>query len=330
MLNSIQFSPHIRSKDTVTTIMAATIMAMTAVYAMAVYFYGFRAVYLCVISVITAILADWLCVLLRGKVPSLRDLSPVVTGMLIPLMMPASVSATVVVIAVLFGIIICKHPFGGVGENIFNPAAAGIAFAVISFPEQMFSFPVPFEELPIEWNVSGVQLVASPSVTINLGGIPSAEPIHMLLGNVPSEMGASCIPILISCLLFLWVWRALDIRPFLAYVVGVTLIAALFPRIPVSPFVSAGYELISGSILFAGIFFLADPVTTPKRPAPRIVFGFVTGAMAMIFRHLGSFEESVVFAILLMNSSVWIMDSVAERLAHKARVKRYNLKEDSR
>lgn len=128
--------------------MTDIVIATLPLYAMAVYYYGTRALLLGGFGVIVSSLADGACQLLAGKIPNIRDLSGAVTGLLIPLLLPASAGYSMILLAALFGIAVAKQPFGGMGQNIFNPAAAGTAFAMICWPKSAFAYPIPFERLP--------------------------------------------------------------------------------------------------------------------------------------------------------------------------------------
>ena len=298
--------------------MVDVIIALIPLYAMATYFYGKRALVLGAFSVVAAVLVDFICSAVSHNVPNIRDHSNVITGLIIPLLMPASVRFEIVFVAVLFAIAVVKHPFGGVGQNIFNPAAAGVAFATVCFPRSVFLYPVPFNPLPVILE-ERVRLVFSPAYALKLGGIPYNDPLDMLLGNYPGPMGATNILVLITCLLFLAVRRSISFSMPVSYIAGFSLVASLYPRAMVSPVQSVYYELMSGIVLITAVFLINDPVTSPKRQWVRIVYGFAAGALCMIFRAIGRYEESTLFALLIMNAAVWSFDMFGERINHRFR-----------
>ena len=313
-----QNPPHIRTRESSQTIMTDVIIAVLPLYAMAVYFYGKRALMLCAFSVFVCAIAELVCLLLSRNVPNLRDLSTLVTGLIIPLLMPASVRFEVVLVAALFAVAVAKYPFGGTGHNIFNPAAAGVAFATVCFPRSMFLYPVPFDALPVKMTEQ-VKLVTSPARALALGGVPAIDPMDMLLGNFPGPMGATNILVLITCLLFLVVRRCISFEMTAAYLSGFAAAAALSPRAMLTPAFSAYYELCSGIALICGIFLINDPVTSPKRKISKIIYGFLTGVLCMQFRKIGRYEESILFALLIMNAAVWTIDVLGETIAHTFR-----------
>ncbi len=323
-----QNPPHIRSRESNQTVMLDAIIAMLPLYAMATYYYGKRALALGFFSVMVTTAFDMLCAIARRNVPNIRDLSPTVTGMLIPLLMPASIRFEVVAAAALFGIAVAKHPFGGVGENIFNPAVAGAAFAAVCWPKSMFLYPVPFDRLPVA--VDGtLKLINSPAYTLSLGGAPNTDLLDMLLGNFAGPMGATNILVLCTCFLFLAVRKTVSVWMTGAFLGGAALVAAAVPRAMLTPFYSVSYELMTGLTLIGAIFLINDPVTSPKRKLPKVLYGFLAGVVSMTFRHLGEYEDSLLFAILVMNASVWIIDLWGEHLAHAFRRKNIELKTNS-
>ena len=317
---SVQFPPHIRSKESNLTVMTDVIIALIPIYLMAAYFYGIRAVYLMAVSVGVCALLDILGVLISRRIPNIRDLSSIVTGMIIPLLMPATVKPEIVVLADLFAILVAKHPFGGVGQNVFNPAVSGVAFAIVCWPNAMFSYCLPFEFLPIHIT-EAMKFVPSPAKALSLGGVPAFDFIDMLLGNVPGAMGATNILLLFACFLFLSVRRTVSFSMTGCFLMGASLVAVLFPRAEMSGLESFLYEMMSGYMLIGAIFLINDPVTSPKRTLPKLIYGFTAGIVGMSFRHIGRYEESLLFAILVMNSSVWILDLFGEQIAHYYRRK---------
>lgn len=316
----IHNAPHIRTRESNRTVMSDAIIAMLPLYAMTFYFYGARSLVLLVISVSVCFGADWLCTIFARRVPNVRDYSPIVTGMIIPLLMPASIEYHIIIIAALFAILIVKHPFGGVGQNIFNPAVGGVAFAMVSWPQKMFQYPIPFESLPLSSTVT-VKLVNSPAYALMLGGVPHHDKLDMLLGNVAGPMGATNILVLLTCLLFLVVRNAGMIKMTAGFFAGAIGVALLFPRAMLDPISSVLYELMTGYTVISAVFLVNDPVTSPKRSETKLLYGVICGVVGIGFRHLGRYEDSMLFAILIMNTTVWMLDYAGELYAHKLRRK---------
>ncbi len=294
-------APHIRHSDNPKTLMGDMILTLLPLYVIGVCFYGFRVLVTMAVSVLICWLCDMLCGLLRSRFFNFRDLSSIVTGLIIPLMMPATVPYYVVAFAGLFAIVAVKHPFGGTGENLFNPAAGGIAFAAACWPSKVFSYPVTFTTIPL-WNVDGVFTVTSTVHTLKMGGLPSADLNDMLLGLIAGPVGTVSILVLLACLIYLSIRRTIPFVQPVCFLAAAALMAFAFPRADISRTLSVAYELMSGSLVFGAVFLLNDPVTSPKRTAARALYGFVAGIVAMLFRYFGGFDHGVVFALLLMNA----------------------------
>lgn len=316
--------PHIRSKDTVATIMQDAIIAMIPLYFMAYYFYGMRAVLLGLTGVATCCIADVLCVKLAGRKIGLADISPVITGMLIPLFMPATISYNIVIIASIFAICVVKQPFGGSGQNIFNPAAGGLAFAIICFPQKMFSYSMPLDKLALG-NLIEFKAANSPAYTMFLGGAPKIDAVEMFLGNFPGPMGATNILVLTTCLLFLIVRKTASIKMTASFLLSVSILSLIFPRANMNGFESVQFELMSGTLLISSIFLLNDPTTSPKRESSKVLYGVAVAIATVFYRYYGGFEESTIFAILFMNTLVWIIDINNEKLHSRLRRHRFEI-----
>lgn len=304
--------PHIRSRESNVSVMGDMIIALIPLYFMAYYFYGPRSLFLGLLSVLVCTLSDILCTMLARRKVGVIDLSPVITGMLIPLLLPASVGISLIVSAGLFAILVVKQPFGGLGQNIFNPAAAGIAFVTVTWPAQVFAYPVPLEGLE--------RLVTSPGYKImSSGGVPTYDGLDLLLGNFPGPMGATNILVLLTCLLFLMVRKTNNGKMAGAFLGSCALYAFLFPRINGGRLESVYYELVSGALVFAAIFLISDPATSPKRESSKVVYAAIAGLVTMLFRRFGGFEESVFFVILIMNAFVFLIDMKSEEIHSQLR-----------
>ena len=315
-------APHIRHSQTTRGVMGDAITALFFLYGIAFYLHGPRALTLGAASVLVCLACDILCNLIYNKRHNLRDNSSIVTGMILPLMMPVSISYSIVIIAGVFAIFVAKHPFGGTGHNVFNPAAAGFSFVAISFGRVLFTYPLHGSNLPM-FGEFEFTAAASPAFTLGIGGIPPYNTMELLLGNYPGPMGATNILVLTACLLYLVFRGTVRWSAPVAFISTVALLALAFPRSPATGFASVAYELSAGLLLFGGIFLLGDPVTTPKREMAKVSFCITAGIVVMLFRHFGRKEEGITFSLLLMNAAVWGFDMVGERVASKIRRRKF-------
>ncbi len=294
------------------------LIALLPLYIMAFYYYGWRPVVMALFSVATCVVTDIICVKVSGKKLNKYDNSAFVTGLILPLLLPATVPYMMVFSGAVFAMLVMKHPFGGLGNNPFNPAAGAFAFLAVCWPNLVFSYTVPLEQLPVFGDISA-KLMDSPAFTMQLGGIPNINPIDMLLGNYPGPMGATNILVICACFLFLIFRRTIRWEIPLTFVATCALFAFLYPRIMGGHLQSVYYELSSGTLLFAGVFMLTDPVTSPTTRSGRLAFGFLAGMVTMLFRMFGGYEEGVCFAILLMNALSPMLDRYLPLLSRRKR-----------
>ncbi|RPF47545.1 electron transport complex protein RnfD [Hydrogenoanaerobacterium saccharovorans] len=304
-------APHIKARETNRTVMGDAIIALLPLYLMAFYFYGERAAMLGLVSVGTCVAADILCILLRGQKINLRDFSPVVTGMMLPLLLPASIPYHIVIIGGLFAIIFVKQPFGGVGQNLFNPAAGAFALMAISWPDKVFLYPEPLMKLEAFGEITS-KLVEGSAHTLKLGGVPVINTLDMITGNFAGPMGATNILVLTTCLIYLIFRKTVSWQVPISFLATTALMAYCFPRIPTSGFSSVVLEMLSGSLMFGAVFMLTDPVTAPKRGLSKYFYGIISAVVTMLFRRYGGYEQTVMFAILLMNAFAPVIDRVSE------------------
>lgn len=310
-------APHIRSGSSNLTVMGDAVITLGALYIMAGFYYSERAIYLGLVSVFTCVAADVIWCLICRRPVNMLDLSAVVTGMLIPLVMPATVSYGIVVAAGLFAISVAKQPFGGVGSNIFNPAAAGIAFAIVCWSGELFSYPMPFAPALAEG--AAVPMYSGTAYTLYVGGSPQMDPKNILLGLSPGPMGTTNILVLVACLVYLVLRKTVRFQQPLLMLATVAAIAWIFPRVSGDRMSSVFYELAAAPTLFYLTFMFSDPVTTPARGMAKGAYAVASGIVMMFFRYTGGYEMTAPFALLMMNSVTPVFDTVAESVNTKVR-----------
>lgn len=317
MAQKVQIAPYVRTRESAFTVMMDVVIALLPLYFMAYYFYGLRALLLGFASVIAAVACDCICVLLQGKKPYTRDISAIVTGMMLPLMMSAATPYYVVISASVFAIII-KQIFGGVGQSAFNPAAAGFAFAVACWPAQVFSYPTPFAPLPVSGTIT-TGLANGPAWNLFQGGVPTNDLLDLFLGKFLGPMGLTNILVLATCMFYLLFRNAIGWQAPATFFAVVILGAMLFPRIPESGSMSLVHEATTGMWVFGGIFMLNEPGTLPKRSASRLFYGALAGIFTLLFQRFGRVEQTFVFALLLTNVFSIVFDRHSERLLYRLR-----------
>ncbi|MGN0707593.1 MAG: RnfABCDGE type electron transport complex subunit D [Faecalibacterium sp.] len=285
---------------------------------MACYLYGLRPLLLCAAALLTGNLCDRMIALLRRRVYRPEDYSNESFALLIALLLPATVDWSVLITAVLAGVLIGKEAFGGYGSYPFHPAAVGYVVAAVSWPEQVFRYPQPYARIPL-WDASGVPTTSIVSDTLRSGGQLNLSSLSLWLGEYASPMGTSAALIILACGLFLWRQKDIRISAAVSFLAACAVIAFLFPRqvgIADTGLVSgaelrllcARNELLSGATLFSAVFLLNEPYTCAHHRLGRILYGALVGAAAMGFRYFGVYDGTgVCFALLAVNSvSGWL------------------------
>ena len=243
-----------------------------------------------------------------------------VTGLLIPMIMPVDIPLWMVALATAFSVIFGKEVFGGYGSYPFNPAAVGYAVAAVSWPEQVFRYPQPYTNIPL-WDATGVPVSSTISDTLRSGGSLNIGAISLVLGEYAAPMGTGAALILLACGLFLWLQKDIRLGASVSFVVTCALIAFLFPRQVGVNGVDIALrlqcvrdELLTGAMLFSAVFLLNEPYTCAHHHLGRILYGVLVGAITMGFRYYGVYETGVCFALLTVNSISGWMDRTESRL----------------
>ena len=253
----------------------------------AVFNYGLIAGFRILLSAITCVICKKLGEkILKTDFPS-RDYSSAVIGITVALLLPAIAPWWMFFLTTAFTYFVCVMPFGSSDNSPFIPSVAAICFATLCWGEQLFNYSQTGDSL-------AKMLLQGNSIGENIASV-----IEVLSGNTPSAMGTGCIFALLGTLAYLTIRRTKDSIPSYTFILAVSIMALLFPRISSGRFISLIMELSSGMILFGAIFFMSYPSIMPKRTLPRVLWGFVSGVICMLIRYASPIEESVPFGILI-------------------------------
>ena len=310
-----QNAPYVRQSESVLTVMTDVIIALVPLYLMSFFYYGARALVLGILGVICCVGFSAVGNLIFREKIYLRDLTPIVTGLIIPLLMPADIPYYVIVAASAVAIIVVKMPFGGTGNNLFNPAAVGFATVAICWQSKVFSYPAALQKIGI-FTDTAAKTAQSPAYSMSVGIVPDYDIIDMFLGNAAGPMGATNILVIVACGIFLIVRKTVNWRTPVFFLAACTLMSVIFPRVQGSSFDVMCYELFSGMLVFGAFFMLSEPITSPKRDFAKAAYSFVSGIVVMLFRIFGGFEDGFVFALIIMNVFAPMFDSVCEEFLH--------------
>lgn len=310
-------SPHIKHPDDIRITMGDTILPLSFLLAVAIYYTGVRALTLTVVSVLSCVAFEYIYRRILGKNRTVGDMSAVVTGMIIAFCMPVSAPIWFPVVGGFFAIIVVKQLFGGLGRNIFNPAAAAICLLTVTWPGIMSFFPLPTDKFSAfatpESFETGVTVLAS----LKNGTLPSNKFAELLIGYTPGNMGTMSILVITIAAFVLLYRHIINWRIPFAFLATVAVIAFIFPRCPSGRLDSVLYELMSGSVAFIAVFMATDPVTSPVTNLGRIFYAVACGILTAFIRYNGIYPEGAFFAILLMNPFVLAFDRLGWKLSAK-------------
>ena len=304
---TVTSSPHIRSNCTTKRIMSDVEIALLPALVAGVIFNGVRALFVAVVCMATAMVAEWLCGLLIYKRKSLSDGSAGVTGLLLALTLPATVPYWVAAIGSAFAIIVVKGFCGGLGKNIFNPALAARALLMLLWPSYLVRFVAPGTKLSLFG--SNVDMVASatPLHHMQMPALPEESLVTMFLGKIGGTIGETCALALILGGVYLVVRKVISLRIPVAYLGTVAVLTLVFSK-GENPVMWMLYSLLGGGVMLGAIFMATDYATSPVTPKGQILYGIGCGVLTVLFRYFGLFPEGVTYAILLMNAAAWIID----------------------
>ena len=306
---TISSSPHVHTHHTTQNIMRDVLIALAPAMIGAVYFFGLRALALVRVSVGCCFLFEKLWCRLMKQNDKTYDLSACVTGVLLAFVCPPTIAYWQLIIGDFFAIIVVKMLFGGVGKNMFNPALAARAF--------MFSWPVAMSTwVKPGWAnqaglLSTVDAVteATPLAAMHQGVMPEASVLDMFLGNVGGCVGETSALLLLIGLVYLLLRKVITLRIPLSFVGTVAVLTFLFPM-GNDRLVWMGSQVFGGGLMLGAIFMATDYVTSPITKLGQIVYGIGCGALTVMIRYFGSYNEGVSYAILVMNACVVLLDRI--------------------
>lgn len=291
--------------------MRDVVIALLPAVIVSVVFYGLGEIVVLGTSVVSCILVEYLITKFLLKKPStVCDYSAVVTGILLALNLPYTTPWWVVFVGALFAVGVVKMTFGGLGQNIFNPAIAGRVFLLVSFPAYMTNWQMPGGLFGVD-AVSG----ATPLGLINEGimngqtvpEIMSANGLsysQMLFANIGGSVGEISALALLAGFVYLLVRKVIRPHITLSIWATVALVSLVFWLAAPDRFTDPLFNLLSGGMILGSCFMATDYVTSPMSVKGGIVYGIGIGFITLMIRYFGSYPEGMSFAILIMNSTV--------------------------
>ncbi len=278
------------------TVMTDMLAVLLMIAVAAVYYYGARAAAVIAVTVAVSVAADFICIKLRKKEADVKDISALLTGLTLGLMMSASAPYYEAAAAAVFAVVVAKHAFGGHGCEIFDPAAAGFLFASLCFPDGMLTYPRAFADLPMSSLIPSDMLTQSLTKTFLLTGTASVSLIDVLIGRFCGPMGTGFILLLAVGAVFLLMRRSISSITFFTEL-AVTGIYA-FIKYDFDP-MSVLYFFSSGMLLFGMIFLSCNYTVIPKTRSSRFIYGLVAGVVVILFYQHSGTENAVVCSVII-------------------------------
>ena len=313
-------SPHVGSSLTTRIIMLHVIIALSFPVIAGTVLYGFYALLVVGLSTAAAVFGEWLFNKIRKKPDTVSDLSAVVTGIILGLNLPPTVAFYVPIVGGIVATMFVKMLFGGLGKNFANPAATARIFLLLAWGAQMMKYvnPIDYSAFTVENLFMGFTpdaayvTSATPLAGIKASaetGAPEFDLLAAFLGNIGGTIGETCKLAIILSAIYLLVFRIIDWKIPVGYFLSVAVCCLIFYRQGWN-YILPG--LMSGGVMFAGVFMLTDYTTSPVSRLGTWIFAVGAGILTVLIRRFGGMNEGVSFAILLMNLLTPLIDKATK------------------
>ncbi len=327
-------APHTTTRNSAARVMATVMLALAPATLFGFWLYGWPAVYLWLLTIGAAMAGEGLCLRLQGLAarPKLMDGSAILTGWLLAASLPPWAPWWIGVFGGLVATVLGKQVFGGLGQNLFNPAMVARVALLISFPVQMTAWvaPLPLFSLGAPGAIDGLLItlkgaagsfdaVASASLLghaktelsngVNLLHSLASGPATSMFGSRPGSLGETAAWLIVAGGVAMLALRIISWHIPVAMLAGIALPAAILHGIDPARYLDAGTHLLSGGAMLGAFFIATDYVTSPNTPRGQLIFGFGCGVLTYVIRTWAGYPEGVAFAVLLMNSVTPIIDS---------------------
>lgn len=302
----VGIAPHIHSGEAVSKVMWAVFFSLVPSGISGVFIFGISVLKVIFISVVTCVATEALIQKLNHKKITINDGSAALTGLLLAYNLSSNAPSWIPLIGGIFAIAICKHTFGGLGANIFNPALAARAFLLASWPKHMTDFVKPFS-----FNIDAISS-ATPLALLKESKAHSLQAMglsytDLFLGNRAGCLGEVCILALVLGAAYL-LWRGY-IGPHapVGFVFTVGALSMIFSQ---QGFLKGDFllSIFSGGLILGAFYMTTDYVTTPMTKKGQLIFGIGCGVLTFLIRRFGGYPEGVSYSILMMNAAVPLID----------------------
>ncbi|HCT93404.1 MAG: Na+-transporting NADH:ubiquinone oxidoreductase subunit D [Bacteroidetes bacterium GWE2_39_28] len=311
-------APHIHGKDSTQGLMRDVIIALSPSLLVSIYFFGFSAIKLAFVGAITCLLVEFAIqkYIIKGKV-TVNDYSAALTGLLLALNLPPNSPSWLVFIGAIVAIGVAKMSFGGIGQNLFNPALVGRVFLLVSFPVIMTDWTTP-----VSWFREGIDATSgATALSIVKEGLSKGMTMdqifeannfsyaEMLFSKIGGSVGEVSALALLVGLVYLLIRRVIRPHIPLSIIGSVMVLSGIFWIIDPTHNPDPIFTILTGGLLIGSIFMATDYVTSPMSTKGMIIFGVGIGVITVLIRNFGAYPEGISFAILIMNATVPLLNN---------------------
>ena len=305
---TISPSPHVHGGDSIEKNMYGVLIALVPTFIFSIVFFGLGAILVTLTSVVACLVFEYVIQkYLMKQRPTIWDGSAMITGVLLAFNLPSSLPLWIVVIGALVAIGIGKMSFGGLGNNIFNPALVGRVFLLISFPVQMTTWPVPNGFATTD-AVTGATPLALVKEAVKNGqavgdALSSAgfSTGNLILGNIGGSLGEVAAIGLLLGFAYMLIRKIISWHIPVAIFATVIVFSGILNLADPAQFAGPVFHLFTGGLMLGAIFMATDYVTSPMTHKGMLIYGVGIGLLTVIIRVFGAYPEGMSFAILIMN-----------------------------
>jgi electron transport complex protein RnfD len=320
----VQTSPFLRQGVTTPALMGDVLLALLPVVAAAVWVFGLAALLVLAAATAGAVATEWLVARASGR-GSLGDRTALLTGVILGLTLPPGFPLWMAFLGGVAGIGLGKLIWGGLGDNLFNPALVGRAFLQASFPIAVTTWTPPGGLWSLSPRLFALPLMQAPQPAAAPDAVTTATPLNLMkfahqatpvgdlfTGHIAGSLGETSALVILLAGVYLWARRAFDWRIPVSILLSVAALSGVLWAISPERYPSPLFMLLSGGLMFGAVFMATDPVTSPLAPRGAWLFGFGIGALVVLIRIWGGLPEGVMYAILLMNAATPLIERVTQ------------------
>ncbi len=299
---ALSVSPHIVSPMDTRFMMKGVVKALIPAIIASLYFFRWKAAGVMLVSLAGCVITEYLFQKLRKRKVKINDFSAVVTGLLLAMVLPPAIPLWMAFLGGVFAVALGKELFGGLGQNVFNPALLARAFLMAAFPVALTTWTHPI--------TLDAMTGATPLGVAKFDHIMTPY-LSLFIGNIGGSIGETSALAILLGLVYLLYNKIIDYRIPVAFIGTVALFGTVLYLIAPQKYMSPLFYVLAGGLLLGAVFMATDPVTTPVTAKGRWIFGIGCGVITMLIRLWGGLPEGVMYSILFMNAFTPLINRIS-------------------